>query len=52
MIRCGYHVPAGSERGARVAVAADSAAFFTLSGYAFARFDFQSCVAAGVPACR
>jgi hypothetical protein len=52
MVRCNHHVPARSERGARVAVAAESAAFFTISAYAVIRFDFQSCADAGVPACQ
>lgn len=52
MVRCNHHVAAGSERGARVAVAAQSADFFTISAYAVTRFNFQSCADAGVPACR
>jgi hypothetical protein len=52
LVRCNHHVLAGSERRARVAVAAESTGFFTRSAYAVTRFDFQSCADAGVPACR
>ena len=51
-VRCDLHVPIGAEHGARVAVNADSYTYHTASGWAIARFDFQSCREAGTPACR
>ena len=50
--RCNQHVPAVAERGARFGVRTYHAPSHAMSAYAVARFDFQNCRDAGVPACQ
>jgi hypothetical protein len=49
---CNAHVDAGAERGATWAIAACLGSCAVESDFAVARFDFQSCRDAGVPACQ
>jgi hypothetical protein len=52
-VLCRTYVPLGSERGAKVGVAAGvRSPFFQLSAWSTATFDFQSCRDAGTPACQ
>jgi hypothetical protein len=52
IVLCNAHIDAGAERGARWAVAACLGSCVVESDFGVARFDFQSCRAAGVPACQ
>jgi hypothetical protein len=49
---CNAHIDAGSERGATWAVSACLRSCAVESDFGVARFDFQSCRDAGVPACQ
>lgn len=51
IVRCASYVPVGKEHGATVGVTAVSSRYRTMSPWATARFDFQSCREAGTPAC-
>ena len=49
---CDAHIDAGTERGASWAVTACLGSCVVESDFGVARFDFQSCRDAGVPACQ
>jgi len=52
IVLCNAHIDAGAERGATWAVTACLEACGVESDFGVARFDFQSCRDAGVPACQ
>ena len=52
IVLCNAHIDAGAERGARWAVTACLGSCVVESDFGVARFDFQSCRDAGVPACQ
>ena len=52
IVLCNAHVDAGAERGATWAVTACLGSCVVESDFGVARFDFQSCHDAGVPACQ
>jgi len=49
--QCGVHVDSLGEHGATFALASGVLASLAVSGWSVATFDFQSCRAAGTPAC-
>jgi hypothetical protein len=49
---CNAHIDAGAERGARWTIAACLGSCVVESDFGMAKFDFQSCRDAGVPACQ
>jgi hypothetical protein len=52
LVLCNAHVEPGAERGARWAVTACLGSCVVESDFGVAKFDFQSCREAGVPACQ
>jgi hypothetical protein len=52
IVMCNAHIDPAAERGARWAVAACLGSCVIESDFGVARFDFQSCREAGVPACQ